>query len=68
MEEVEMKGVEKEERIKEEVGQEKKAVEVYNGRLRGAGGGRGGSKSPLEEVQEEENEKGMNEKEKKRRG
>lgn len=68
MEEVEMKGVEKEERIKEEVGQEKKAVEVYNRRLRGAGGGRGGRKSPLEEVQEEENEKGMNEKEKKRRG
>lgn len=49
------------EMMKEEVGEEKKEVEVENDRLRGAGGGRGGEK-----VQEEENEKkGMDEEVKK---
>lgn len=40
MEHVELKGVEKE-KLKAEIGEEKKEVEVDDGRLRGAGGGRG---------------------------
>lgn len=47
--------------MKEEVGEDMMVVEVDNGTL-GAGGGRGERQPPLEEVQEEGNEKeGMDE-------